>query len=80
MPKVSSYISMAEVYLNKCLIIILSFRLWYLKCDGCIAESQIRLALIDFLKGLVEFDPAKRWSPLQVIYKFLTIIEMNLDL
>nr|XP_043614835.1 dual specificity protein kinase YAK1 homolog [Erigeron canadensis] len=28
-------------------------------------ESQIRLSLIDFLKGLVEFDPAKRWSPLQ---------------
>ncbi|KAK8473922.1 hypothetical protein V6N13_042546 [Hibiscus sabdariffa] len=30
-----------------------------------IKESQIRLALIDFLRGLVEFDPAKRWSPLQ---------------
>ncbi|KAK6936483.1 Protein kinase domain [Dillenia turbinata] len=30
-----------------------------------IRESQIRLALIDFLRGLVEFDPAKRWSPLQ---------------
>lgn len=28
-------------------------------------ESQARLSLIDFLKGLVEFDPAKRWSPLQ---------------
>ncbi|KAL0304580.1 UNVERIFIED_CONTAM: Dual specificity protein kinase YAK1 [Sesamum radiatum] len=28
-------------------------------------ESQVRLALIDFLRGLVEFDPAKRWSPLQ---------------
>ncbi|XP_022969717.1 dual specificity protein kinase YAK1 homolog isoform X2 [Cucurbita maxima] len=28
-------------------------------------ESQVRLALIDFLKGLVEFDPAKRWSPFQ---------------
>ncbi|KAI3708274.1 hypothetical protein L2E82_37440 [Cichorium intybus] len=28
-------------------------------------ESQIRLELIDFLRGLVEFDPAKRWSPLQ---------------
>uniref|UniRef100_A0A5B7A0F1 Putative ATP binding protein isoform 1 n=1 Tax=Davidia involucrata TaxID=16924 RepID=A0A5B7A0F1_DAVIN len=28
-------------------------------------ESQIRLALIDFLRGLVEFDPVKRWSPLQ---------------
>ncbi|KAG7035602.1 ppk15, partial [Cucurbita argyrosperma subsp. argyrosperma] len=28
-------------------------------------ESQVRLALIDFLKGLVEFDPAKRWSPSQ---------------
>ncbi|XP_042515124.1 dual specificity protein kinase YAK1 homolog [Macadamia integrifolia] len=30
-------------------------------------ESHTRLALIDFLRGLVEFDPAKRWSPLQVI-------------
>ncbi|KAM7273808.1 hypothetical protein ACFE04_028472 [Oxalis oulophora] len=30
-----------------------------------IKESQIRLALIDFLRGLVEFDPAKRWSPFQ---------------
>lgn len=28
-------------------------------------ERQIRLALIDFLRGLVEFDPAKRWSPFQ---------------
>lgn len=31
-----------------------------------VIENQIRLALIDFLRGLVEFDPAKRWSPLQV--------------
>ncbi|KAK8507511.1 hypothetical protein V6N13_141530 [Hibiscus sabdariffa] len=30
-----------------------------------IKEGQIRLALIDFLRGLVEFDPAKRWSPFQ---------------
>ncbi|WJX93360.1 dual specificity protein kinase yak1 [Trifolium repens] len=28
-------------------------------------EKQTRLALIDFLRGLVEFDPAKRWSPFQ---------------
>ncbi|KAI3762331.1 hypothetical protein L1987_52758 [Smallanthus sonchifolius] len=28
-------------------------------------ENQLRLSLFDFLKGLVEFDPAKRWSPLQ---------------
>ncbi|TYH45480.1 hypothetical protein ES332_D11G268000v1 [Gossypium tomentosum] len=33
--------------------------------EDIIKESQIRLALIDFLRGLVEFDPAKRWSPLQ---------------
>jgi hypothetical protein len=26
--------------------------------------------LIDFLRGLVEFDPAKRWSPFQVILLF----------
>ncbi|XP_022718649.1 dual specificity protein kinase YAK1-like isoform X3 [Durio zibethinus] len=33
--------------------------------EDVIKESQIRLALIDFLRGLVEFDPAKRWSPFQ---------------
>ncbi|KAK2658548.1 hypothetical protein Ddye_005081 [Dipteronia dyeriana] len=33
--------------------------------EDIIRESQIRLALVDFLKGLVEFDPAKRWSPFQ---------------
>ncbi|KAJ1702789.1 hypothetical protein LUZ63_002568 [Rhynchospora breviuscula] len=31
-------------------------------------ESSMRKALIDFLRGLVEFDPVKRWSPLQAIY------------
>ncbi|KAL7100475.1 hypothetical protein ACP275_08G000200 [Erythranthe tilingii] len=36
-----------------------------LKEEEIVKESQIRLALIDFLRGLVEFDPAKRWSPLQ---------------
>uniref|UniRef100_A0A1D1Z8E6 Putative serine/threonine-protein kinase yakA n=1 Tax=Anthurium amnicola TaxID=1678845 RepID=A0A1D1Z8E6_9ARAE len=31
-----------------------------------LAEEKVRrLALVDFLKGLVEFDPVKRWSPLQ---------------
>ncbi|KAK2660972.1 hypothetical protein Ddye_007505 [Dipteronia dyeriana] len=33
--------------------------------EDIIRESQVRLALVDFLKGLVEFDPAKRWSPFQ---------------
>ncbi|XVF42801.1 hypothetical protein PTKIN_Ptkin01aG0394300 [Pterospermum kingtungense] len=33
--------------------------------EDIIKESQTRLALIDFLRGLVEFDPAKRWSPFQ---------------
>ncbi|URD92041.1 Protein kinase domain [Musa troglodytarum] len=28
-------------------------------------ECVMCLALIDFLRGLLEFDPAKRWSPLQ---------------
>ncbi|ONK73738.1 uncharacterized protein A4U43_C04F34750 [Asparagus officinalis] len=28
-------------------------------------ENISRLALVDFLRGLVEFDPGKRWSPLQ---------------
>lgn len=29
-------------------------------------ERVSRSALIDFIKGLIEFDPVKRWSPLQV--------------
>ncbi|KAE8679024.1 YAK1-related protein 1 isoform 4 [Hibiscus syriacus] len=33
--------------------------------EDIIKEGQTRLALIDFLRGLVEFDPAKRWSPFQ---------------
>jgi hypothetical protein len=39
-----------------------------------------RLGLVDFLKGLLEFDPNKRWSPLQVWllrlarFHFLTVI------
>ncbi|KAK9050047.1 hypothetical protein SSX86_030984 [Deinandra increscens subsp. villosa] len=36
-----------------------------LKEEDLARENQMRLSLIDFLKGLVEFDPAKRWSPLQ---------------
>ncbi|XP_050226139.1 dual specificity protein kinase YAK1 homolog [Mercurialis annua] len=41
--------------------------------EDIIKESQIRLALIDFLRGLVEFDPAKRWSPFQASkHPFLT--------
>ena len=32
-----------------------------------VIESQIRLALIEFWDGPVEFDPAKRSSPFQVI-------------
>nr|CAB3488169.1 unnamed protein product [Digitaria exilis] len=31
-------------------------------------EKTDRLALVDFLKGLLEFDPNKRWSPLQALY------------
>ncbi|KAM1407711.1 hypothetical protein ACFX2F_002253 [Malus domestica] len=33
--------------------------------EDMVKENQIRLALVDFLRGLVEFDPAKRWSPVQ---------------
>ncbi|XP_047316329.1 dual specificity protein kinase YAK1 homolog isoform X2 [Impatiens glandulifera] len=33
--------------------------------EDLVKEIEIRLALIDFLRGLVQFDPAKRWSPLQ---------------
>ncbi|KAJ0013189.1 hypothetical protein Pint_20894 [Pistacia integerrima] len=36
-----------------------------LSMEDIVKESQGRLALLDFLKGLVEFDPAKRWSPFQ---------------
>ncbi|XP_062185035.1 dual specificity protein kinase YAK1 homolog isoform X2 [Phragmites australis] len=36
-------------------------------------EKTDRLALVDFLKGLLEFDPNKRWSPLQVLcHPFIT--------
>ncbi|KAJ7982593.1 Kinase family protein [Quillaja saponaria] len=37
----------------------------HLPKEDIVKESQIRLALIDFLRGLVEFDPSKRWSPFQ---------------
>ncbi|CAH8277152.1 unnamed protein product [Arabidopsis lyrata] len=41
--------------------------------DDVVKETQIRLALIDFLRGLVEFDPAKRWSPFQAAkHPFIT--------
>ncbi|KAK4792154.1 hypothetical protein SAY86_022589 [Trapa natans] len=33
--------------------------------EDIIKENQSRMAFIDFLRGLVEFDPAKRWSPFQ---------------
>lgn len=33
--------------------------------EDILKERQVRLSLIDFLRGLVEFDPAKRWSPFQ---------------
>ncbi|CAN6240785.1 unnamed protein product [Urochloa humidicola] len=31
-------------------------------------EKTERLALVDFLKGLLEFDPNKRWSPVQALF------------
>ncbi|XP_013636482.1 PREDICTED: dual specificity protein kinase YAK1 isoform X2 [Brassica oleracea var. oleracea] len=41
--------------------------------DDVVKETQIRLALIDFLRGLVEFDPTKRWSPFQAAkHPFIT--------
>ncbi|KAG5400103.1 hypothetical protein IGI04_014710 [Brassica rapa subsp. trilocularis] len=41
--------------------------------DDVAKETQIRLALIDFLRGLVEFDPTKRWSPSQAAkHPFIT--------
>lgn len=36
-------------------------------------EKTDRLALVDFLKGLLEFDPNKRWSPMQALcHPFIT--------
>lgn len=35
-------------------------------CHYGVTEKLTRLALIDFLRGLVHFDPKKRWSPWQV--------------
>lgn len=50
-------------------------------CNFCSeTENADCLALVDFLRGLVEFDPNKRWSPLQVFaddtrtFSFLGII------
>jgi hypothetical protein len=50
-------------------------------CNFCSeTEKADCLALVDFLRGLVEFDPNKRWSPLQVFaddtstFSFLCII------
>jgi hypothetical protein len=48
----------------------------YLNCT-CVVEKQTRLALIDFLRGLVEFDPAKRWSPFQVVGCLLVCIDSS---
>ncbi|KAK9714598.1 hypothetical protein RND81_06G106200 [Saponaria officinalis] len=36
--------------------------------EDILKEKRVRLALIDFLRGLVEFDPAKRWSPFQMTF------------
>ncbi|KAG1355470.1 putative Rop guanine nucleotide exchange factor 14 [Cocos nucifera] len=36
-------------------------------------ENLTRLALVDFLRGLVEFDPGKRWSPLQPVIHAVTV-------
>ncbi|KAG2568518.1 hypothetical protein PVAP13_7NG322600 [Panicum virgatum] len=33
-----------------------------------LTEETDRLALVDFLKGLLEFDPNKRWSPVQALF------------
>ncbi|TVU15864.1 hypothetical protein EJB05_39405 [Eragrostis curvula] len=36
-------------------------------------ENMDRLALVDFLKGLLDFNPNKRWSPLQALgHPFVT--------
>ncbi|KAL6652088.1 hypothetical protein ACP70R_011013 [Stipagrostis hirtigluma subsp. patula] len=36
-------------------------------------EKADRLVLVDFLRGLLEFDPNKRWSPLQALsHPFIT--------
>ncbi|KAG2660890.1 hypothetical protein PVAP13_1KG466000 [Panicum virgatum] len=43
---------------------------WKNSSEGTLLETEKAdcLALVDFLRGLVEFDPNKRWSPLQASY------------
>jgi hypothetical protein len=45
------------------------------------AEKADCLALVDFLRGLVEFDPNKRWSLLQVLAndnrRYLLVCELG---
>ncbi|AQK73934.1 hypothetical protein ZEAMMB73_Zm00001d017754 [Zea mays] len=43
---------------------------WKNLSEGNLPETEKAdcLALVDFLRGLVEFDPNKRWSPLQASY------------
>ncbi|KAK8462913.1 hypothetical protein SEVIR_1G292800v4 [Setaria viridis] len=41
---------------------------WKNLSEENLPEKADCLALVDFLRGLVEFDPNKRWSPLQASY------------
>lgn len=37
------------------------------------SEIQSRLAFIDLLKGVLNFDPVQRWTPAQVWIRYLAI-------
>ncbi|KAI3762454.1 hypothetical protein L1987_52884 [Smallanthus sonchifolius] len=57
---------LSTLYINAIYALLLNSSMQiYLEEEDLARESRLRLSLIDFLKGLVEFDPAKRWSPLQ---------------
>nr|ADB85407.1 putative protein kinase [Phyllostachys edulis] len=63
---------MNNCFLNDSLIVlIMNFKVQQcvLTCNfDAEIEKADCLALVDFLRGLVEFDPNKRWSPLQASY------------
>jgi hypothetical protein len=42
------------------------YNLAYSDCIVFVPELHSRVAFIDFLKGILQFDPAERWTPGQV--------------
>jgi dual specificity protein kinase YAK1 len=37
-------------------------------------ETLTRIAFVDFLRGLMEFDPVRRWTPQQVILAYSVVL------